>query len=144
MDAKKIAFSDLVHRRRLLTLLSVDDAIHRLYKGLKNQGMLDNTYIFFSSDHGYHLGQFGLAKGKSMPYESDIRVPFYALGPKVPKGARLVAAKISRNNQPNVLLLQLVFFSGKCPSPSLDRCRGYALTIELHGLIWQSEGNICV
>ena len=88
MDAKKIAFSDLIHRRRLLTLLSVDDAIHRLYKGLKNQGMLDNTYIFFSSDHGYHLGQFGLAKGKSMPYEYDIRVPFYALGPKVPKGAR--------------------------------------------------------
>lgn len=88
MDSQKTAFSDLLHRRRLLTLLSADDAIHRLYRSLKQRGMLDNTYIFLSSDHGYHLGQFGLAKGKSQPYETDIRVPFYVLGPKVPNGKK--------------------------------------------------------
>jgi extracellular sulfatase Sulf len=84
MDRQKIGFSDLLHRRRLLTLLSADDAIDRLYRSLKQRRMLDNTYIFLSSDHGYHLGQFGMAKGKSQPYETDIRVPFYALGPRVP------------------------------------------------------------
>ena len=88
MDKQKIAFSDFLHRRRLLTLLSADDAIGRLYQRLKQTGLLDNTYIFLSSDHGYHLGQFGMAKGKSQPYETDIRVPFYALGPKVPKAKR--------------------------------------------------------
>jgi extracellular sulfatase Sulf len=88
MDKQKIGFSDLLHRRRLLTLLSADDAIHRLYKSLERRGMLDNTYIFLSSDHGYHLGQFGMAKGKSQPYETEIRVPFYVLGPKVPKAKK--------------------------------------------------------
>ena len=88
MDKQKIGFSDLLHRRRLLTLLSADDAIHRLYKSLERRGMLDNTYIFLSSDHGYHLGQFGMAKGKSQPYETDIRVPFYVIGPKVPKAKK--------------------------------------------------------
>ena len=88
MDKQKTAFSDLLHRRRLLTLLSADDAIHRLYKSLEQRKLLDNTYIFLSSDHGYHLGQFGMAKGKSQPYETDIRVPFFALGPKVPKGKK--------------------------------------------------------
>ena len=89
MDKQKTGFSDLLHRRRLLTLLSADDAIHRLYTSLKQRRMLDNTYIFLSSDHGYHLGQFGMAKGKSQPYETDIRVPFYALGPRVPNAKKI-------------------------------------------------------
>ena len=88
MDKQKTGFSDLLHRRRLLTLLSADDAIHRLYTSLKQRRMLENTYIFLSSDHGYHLGQFGMAKGKSQPYETDIRVPFYALGPGVPNAKK--------------------------------------------------------
>lgn len=41
---------------RWRTLLSVDDLVEKVVKKLEVQGELDNTYIFFTSDNGYHTG----------------------------------------------------------------------------------------
>lgn len=42
---------------RLQTLLSVDDGIDKVIETLKLKQMIDETYIFFTSDNGFHLGK---------------------------------------------------------------------------------------
>ncbi|KXZ51604.1 hypothetical protein GPECTOR_12g568 [Gonium pectorale] len=77
---------DRHYQRRLESMLSVDDMIETLVKKLESRGVLDNTYVIYVSDNGYHLGNHGLDKGKTLPYEEDVRVPFYMRGPGVPAG----------------------------------------------------------
>ncbi|KAH3877270.1 N-acetylglucosamine-6-sulfatase-like [Dreissena polymorpha] len=81
-----VVTGDGIYRRRWQTLLSVDDMVADVVQTLEDQGVLNNTYIFFTSDNGYHLGQFGLPDDKRQMYEFDIRVPLMVRGPGIKAG----------------------------------------------------------
>jgi arylsulfatase A-like enzyme len=87
MDAATQAKSDALYRKRIQSLQAVDRSIGQLIATLKKNGQLANTYIVFTSDNGFHLGQHRLPQGKQTAYEEDIHVPLYVRGPGVPKGA---------------------------------------------------------
>jgi len=89
MDSIQVSYSDLLYRRRLLSLITVDDILSDLLQTINEIGELEDTLIFFTSDHGYHLGQNGLGLDKRLPYETDIRVPFVAIGPGIPSGVEI-------------------------------------------------------
>jgi arylsulfatase A-like enzyme len=78
-----------LYRKRLQSMLAVDDMIGQLVETLKESGELDNTYLVFTSDNGFHLGTHRLTAGKWTAYEEDIRVPLIVRGPGVPEGRRL-------------------------------------------------------
>ncbi|HAV64140.1 MAG TPA: sulfatase [Verrucomicrobiales bacterium] len=57
---------------RLIT--GVDDAVAQLRKDLEARGLAENTVIVFLGDHGFYLGEHGLA-GKWYGHEESIRIP---------------------------------------------------------------------
>ncbi|HEU4703938.1 MAG TPA: sulfatase, partial [Conexibacter sp.] len=82
---------DETFRNRVRTVQAVDRMIGRLQRRLRALGVARNTYIVFSSDNGYHLGQHRLTPGKLTAYDPDVRVPLIVTGPGVP-AARTVDA----------------------------------------------------
>ena len=80
---------DWVYQTRAESLLSYDDLVGAAVAALAASGQLNNTYIVFTSDNGYHLGQFNLAGGKQTPYEEDVHLPLYIRGPGVAAGSTI-------------------------------------------------------
>jgi len=83
----QIAAIDHEYRTRLEALQSLDEGIGRIIDTLAARGEMGNTYIVFTSDNGYHLGQHRFVGGKFQIYEEDIRVPLIIRGPGVQVGA---------------------------------------------------------
>src|SRR5215207_5494347 len=75
LNAKQIAPMEDIYRNRLQSMLAVDEMMGRIVDTLKESGELENTYVFFTSDNGWHAGEHRLTTGKWTAYEEDIRVP---------------------------------------------------------------------
>lgn len=86
LTEENIEFNDHFYRERLRSLQSVDELLDGLVKKLDAYGLLDNTYIFYTTDNGYHLSQHRLQPGKECSFEEDINIPLLVRGPGVPKG----------------------------------------------------------
>ncbi len=86
LGAKAQAQIDQLYQKRLQSLQAVDRSIAKLYTTLQQTNQLNNTYIVFTSDNGFHLGQHRLPAGKQTAYEEDIHLPLVVRGPGVPSG----------------------------------------------------------
>jgi N-acetylglucosamine-6-sulfatase len=84
-DAKKADIDDR-HEKRAESLQAVDDLVAGVVGKLRNKGVLSNTYLFFTSDNGWHEGEHRLDFGKWRPYEEDIHMPLLVRGPGVAAG----------------------------------------------------------
>ncbi len=67
---------------------NIDVQIGRVLEKLEAIGELDNTYVFYTSDHGMAIGRHGL-QGKQNLYEHTWRVPFIVAGPGIEPGTRV-------------------------------------------------------
>ena len=59
---------------------NLDDNMGRLMETLDATGLLEDTVVFFFSDHGEFLGSHGL-RAKQDPREESINIPFLVYGP---------------------------------------------------------------
>jgi arylsulfatase A-like enzyme len=89
MTQKQMDKIDADYRNRLRSLQAVDEGIEKIINTLKSVGQLNNTYIFFTSDNGYHLGNHRMLEGKIAPYEEELHLILEVRGPGVPAGKTL-------------------------------------------------------
>lgn len=85
-DSWEVARQDMGFRNRSASVVDLDDMLGTIFDGLGRLGLMDTTFVIFSSDNGYHLGEHHLLFGKCHPYEHDIRLPMYIRGPGVREG----------------------------------------------------------
>lgn len=78
-----VDYNDHFYRQRLRSLQAVDELVDGIFSRLQKYDILDNTYVIYSSDNGFHIGQHRLQPGKSCGYEEDINVPLVVRGPGV-------------------------------------------------------------
>lgn len=77
------------YRDRMRAMLGVDDLVGSVIDTLRETGKLDDTYIFFASDNGFHLGTHRIKQGKTTPFEEAIKVPLVVRGPGIAPGSTI-------------------------------------------------------
>jgi arylsulfatase A-like enzyme len=91
-------------RRRAEMLLAVDESMGRIVDALDAKGILDATFIIFTSDNGFFYGEHALSVERRMPYEESIRTPFIIRYPAlVNAGSQIDELVVSVDIAPTVL-----------------------------------------
>ena len=102
------------------SLTYLDTQLGLLFRELERKGVLRNTVIVVSSDHGEHLGENGYMGHATTLYRPAIEVPLIFRGPGIPKGVR-VASRVGLRDLPASLLeLAKVDAQGRIPGQSLS------------------------
>ena len=102
-EAQKRHIIDDERMERVMTakylgaVTNVDDNIGRIFAELQRLGMMDNTIILFSADHGNMLGEKA-RWFKGLQYDGSARIPLLWRGPKgAPENTGRVENKIIEN-----------------------------------------------
>jgi N-acetylglucosamine-6-sulfatase len=115
---------DVIYRKRAQAVEAVDKLLADTEATLAKEHLTKSTYIVFTSDNGYHLGQHRLDRGKQTAFDTDIRVPLIVAGPGVP--ANRVVTQVAQNVDLYPTFLQL---AGETPGAAVD---GHSLVPLLH------------
>ena len=122
-DATK-AKIDNQHERRAESLQAVDDLVAAVVGTLKDKGVLSSTYIFFTSDNGWHEGEHRIQQGKWRPYEEDIHMPLVVRGPGVAAGSTTYKMALNTDYLPTFMDLAGApippYVDGRSLMPILD------------------------
>lgn len=105
MPYPRTEYAVRVNRAEYYALIThLDEQIGQILKALQESGELDNTYIFYTADHGLALGHHGLA-GKQNMFEHSLGAPLIVNGPGLEKGKRITERVYIQDIVPSTLEL---------------------------------------
>lgn len=120
-----------VNRQEYYAIIThMDTQVGRILDALEKSGKKDNTYIFFTADHGLAIGHHGLM-GKQNLFEHSLKAPLIVNGPDIPKGKQINSPIYIQDIMPTTLELagmkkpEQVQFKSFLPLISGDRKESY-------------------
>ena len=93
-----------------------DELIGRLVDALRQAGVLDNTLLIVTSDHGEALGEHGEDVHGYFVYEATLRVPLVLRGPSVKPGTRIEGVARTIDLFPTIV--EMARLGGESPGTS--------------------------
>ena len=136
--------AELKHCRALYAaeLTLVDRWVGRLLEKIEDMGLLDDTMVIFTTDHGFYHGEHGLiGKSHIMPDESRY-VPLYEEVAHIPLIVHIPGATPGREAafvQPTDLMPTLLDLAG---APIPERVQGLSLAPLLRGEAVQARDKV--
>ena len=98
-------YSVKVNRQEYYAIITHMDAqVGRILDALEKSGKAEDTYIFFSADHGLAVGHHGLM-GKQNLYDHSVRVPLMVTGPGIQKNKKISTPVYLQDIMPSTLEL---------------------------------------
>ncbi|PIZ43523.1 MAG: hypothetical protein COY42_15670 [Armatimonadetes bacterium CG_4_10_14_0_8_um_filter_66_14] len=103
-------------------IMKIDDQLGRLLSGLEDRGILDDTLLVFTADHGDLCGAHRTAGGKAIWafYDEIVRAPLFLHWPKGIAAGRRVQTMVN-----NVDLMPTLLDYAGLPVPA--QCQGLSL-----------------
>ncbi|KAF4980233.1 hypothetical protein FZEAL_3712 [Fusarium zealandicum] len=105
LNDSSVSYIDEYYRARLQALQGVDEIVEQVVQQLDDAGILEDTYIIYTSDNGFHMGHHRLPPGKTCGFDEDIRVPLFIRGPGFSGGSVETAVTTHIDLAPTVLKL---------------------------------------
>lgn len=132
---------DMLYRKRLRSMEAVEDLVQRVVDVLTETGQLDNTYIVFTSDNGFHQGQHRLDSGKNSEFDEDLIVPLVIRGPGVPAGAVVDLPTVNIDFAPTFLELAGAAIPASVDGRSLVPLLSGADPLDWRNLVFLEHGD---
>jgi arylsulfatase A-like enzyme len=103
----------------------LDERVGRLFDTLKQRGILKDTVVIVTADHGEHLGEHHLFGHGASLYQPEIHVPLFIIYPPAVPSGLVVRAPVSLRDLP-ATILQLAGQSNDLQIPGTPLSRQWA------------------
>lgn len=96
LTTEQIAATDALRRAGLQAMKAVDLSIGAILDLLVEQGKIQDTIIFYTSDNGMSWIEHRINEEKNYPYEEALRVPFAVRYPRMVAGGTAITKLVSQ------------------------------------------------
>jgi arylsulfatase A-like enzyme len=92
-----------IRRHYAALICQIDDEVGRVLDALDARNLMDDTVVFFSSDHGDFVGDLGMV-GKELFYEPSVHIPLIVRLPRGRRAGERVPTPVELSQVPATIL----------------------------------------